>query len=298
MTNKEFNIDISVITPLYHGTAYIANITNMLRRNAEKAKNVRIELIIVNDSPDDAGTLLEISNTPFPVKVVLNEQNMGIHRSRLRGVELSLGRYILFLDQDDEISDDAIRNLYDTVQSGDIAVSDWIREVLLNNEVSSIERIADTDFFYLKRFCRGGNVIGPPGHCLIRRECLPTCWTNRAMTVNGADDFLLWMGMLAEGRRFVHCVGNLYTHKYHEGCFSNNQLNMLASEEEALRIAADEYGISDFWKWIYHRSIRRRKWELTGNVSDQRLRIKRYISAVIYPERLIFRLLDKLKIYV
>jgi len=60
-----------------------------------------IEIIVINDDP--AGTL-DVLHKKYPqVTWLVNQQNMGAPYSRNRGLEVSNGEYINFLDDDDEL---------------------------------------------------------------------------------------------------------------------------------------------------------------------------------------------------
>ena len=117
------------------------------------------------------------------------------------------------------------------------------------------------------------------------------------MKTNGADDYYMWMGMLAEKRKFVHCDGKLFIHKYHDNCFSNAELSMLKSEDEAFKLAADEYDIAPFWRWIHIRNIRERirSYEIKQKNGSM---IKRRALMILYPEQLLLRTMEKCGIYV
>ena len=45
-------MDVSVIVPFYKGNKYINNILKMIGENAKNARDIFIELIVVNDSPE------------------------------------------------------------------------------------------------------------------------------------------------------------------------------------------------------------------------------------------------------
>ena len=119
-------IKVSIITPLYKGTDYVPGLMAMIRKNAEllpaaqKGKDVpqtKLEFILVNDSPAD-GSLEEdelirnyVPDQAFELTAVNHTENQGIHAARLTGLSKAQGEYILFLDQDDAISDSAVRTL-------------------------------------------------------------------------------------------------------------------------------------------------------------------------------------------
>lgn len=44
----------------------------------------------------------------------------------------------------------------------------------------------------------GTDMIFSPGQCLIRKAVIPRDWCKRRLTVNGCDDFLLWLLMFHE----------------------------------------------------------------------------------------------------
>ena len=44
-------MDISVIVPFYKGNQYMEQLFGVLRRNAQNAPDLQIELVLVNDSP-------------------------------------------------------------------------------------------------------------------------------------------------------------------------------------------------------------------------------------------------------
>ena len=66
-----------------------------------------IELIIVNDSPYDIVEIPKIK-IDFSFKIIDHEINSGIQQARVTGLKACSGDYVLFLDQDDVLVDDAL----------------------------------------------------------------------------------------------------------------------------------------------------------------------------------------------
>ena len=102
-------MDISMIVPLYRGEIYLDKIIKMFNENIEYSKNngllVNAELIFVNDYAQEKVQLQKMYNTNN-IFVFNNGRNVGIHQTRINGLKKSIGKYILFLDQDDVISSD------------------------------------------------------------------------------------------------------------------------------------------------------------------------------------------------
>ena len=90
---------VSVIMPAYRCGATIPRaLDSVLTQDLEN-----LELIVVNDcSPDDLDGVMAPYLTDSRVVYVKNEHNMGAAQSRNRGVALAKGKYVAFLDSDDE----------------------------------------------------------------------------------------------------------------------------------------------------------------------------------------------------
>ena len=95
-------MDVSVIIPIYKGNGYIESLLNKIEKNYQESQK-EIEVIFVNDYPDEE--IIVGSQHDFPIRIINNEMNQGIHQTRINGLKKAIGKYILFLDQDDEISD-------------------------------------------------------------------------------------------------------------------------------------------------------------------------------------------------
>lgn len=234
-------MDVSVITPIYKGNRYINGIFEMIADNAQKAPQLDIELVLVNDSPEIPLEYNESLVQNFSLKIVDNKKNLGIHGARKNGLHSAEGKYILFFDQDDSLSDTAIVSQYQYVKNADAVVSNgWVEDTTGTKRPLFIRhqqnRVNDIDlYFYI------GNLIASPGMCLIRKDCVPSCWLQEEMKTNGADDWLLWAGFLLDGRHFELNPAFTYTHKSVGTNTSNNETRMIQSSIEALQIVRTYY---------------------------------------------------------
>ena len=99
---------ISILISAYNAEKYLAEcIQSVLNQNYDS-----YELIIVNDGSTD-GTLDICKNyeeTNSHVRV-FSWENKGLILARRKGIELSRGEYILFLDADDCYEKDAFNNI-------------------------------------------------------------------------------------------------------------------------------------------------------------------------------------------
>lgn len=105
----EITCDLSVIIPLYNSEKYLPHIIRMFK---EQETDYKFELILVNDgSTDKTKYILDVVESTIPFARVINQENGGISKARNTGINYSHGRYISFMDHDDEISTDYIHKL-------------------------------------------------------------------------------------------------------------------------------------------------------------------------------------------
>ena len=93
----------SLIIPAYNSEKYISTcIKSVLSQNYSAKK---YEIIIVNDGSKD-GTLSicnKFGKKNKAIKILNNNKNFGVSYSRNLGIKYASGRYIIFLDSDDEL---------------------------------------------------------------------------------------------------------------------------------------------------------------------------------------------------
>ena len=118
-------MDVSVIIPIYKGNGYIESLLNKIEKNYQESQK-EIEVIFVNDYPDEE--IIVGSQHDFPIRIINNEMNQGIHQTRINGLKKALGKYILFLDQDDEISDFYIKRQLEHIGDADLCIANCIME--------------------------------------------------------------------------------------------------------------------------------------------------------------------------
>lgn len=103
-------IDLSIIIPLYNSSKYIDKLANMWLSQKTEYK---YEIIFVNDGSCDS--TLELINSygkRYPgLFKVLSKENSGISDSRNAGLKLCSGKFVGFMDHDDEIESNYVESL-------------------------------------------------------------------------------------------------------------------------------------------------------------------------------------------
>ncbi len=214
---------ISFITPFYDGNKYMPEYQRMMEKNEEKLKTSNqvdktefyMEVILVNDSPKVAVRLDGIYAGRENWHIVTNPKNLGIHASRVRGLEKATGDLICFLDQDDEIRPEtafellqaAERHPYHVIVSnGDFEIRNELHRMYRTEAHKSM--VGD-----LSVYLKVGIQIISPGQCAVPKSVIPDFWREHIVGKNGADDYFLWLLLLGQGIGFYYLDKALYIHK-------------------------------------------------------------------------------------
>lgn len=126
---------VSVIIPVYNVEKYLSRcLDSILNQTCTD-----YEVICINDcSPDGCQSILEEyqKSNPEKLNVLVNEQNMGLGRTRERGIRHSRGEWLLFIDSDDYVRNDYIETYLKAMEQGDydVIAGGYVRDVEGNLE--------------------------------------------------------------------------------------------------------------------------------------------------------------------
>lgn len=230
------NIKVSIITPVYKGNKYLKKLLKNICEALKFDKSLKFEWILVNDFPSEKLINLNSLNTNLIIRMISNSKNLGIQASRVNGLKIAKGEYVLFLDQDDLLTKDAIQLHLKNISDYDVSVGNGYlediqkeyRKIFKNiNQINYVKNIST--YFFI------GNIIISPGMVLIKRKKIPTYWQKRTLKYNGADDWLLWVMLLADNAKFTTFDSITYIHRYTAENTSDNVTGMIKSSEEALQ---------------------------------------------------------------
>ena len=110
---------LSIIIPVYNTGAYLAECINSCLD--QDLSSDEYEIILVNDgSTDDSMEIIEEYWSEYPNIRVHSQRNCGLSVARNEGFDRAGGDYVWFVDSDDTISRDCLRNLLDYVEGMDM----------------------------------------------------------------------------------------------------------------------------------------------------------------------------------
>ena len=128
-------VDISIIVPIYNASKYLKKCLDSLVNQTKK----ELEFILINDgSTDDSESIIKSYNDSR-IKY-FKRSNHGIGKTRNFGINKSTGKYIMFLDSDDYLEENACEVLYEKIDKEklDLVVCDFYR---VNSNSKIIEKI-------------------------------------------------------------------------------------------------------------------------------------------------------------
>ena len=116
----------SIIFPVYNTEKYLKRCLDSIKSQTFKD----YEVIIVNDgSTDNSSDII----SKYPYKVI-NQENLGLSMARNNGVKASIGDYLIFLDSDDYIEKDLLKEINNSLSNSPDLVRYQIKEVFDNED--------------------------------------------------------------------------------------------------------------------------------------------------------------------
>ena len=110
-------IKYSFIVPVYNTEKYLKKCLDSLVNQTYKD----FEIIVVNDgSTDKSSNIISKYQKKYKNIIVIDKENEGLSMARHRGVQKSSGKYIIFVDSDDYVSNKLLEEVDKKIDDSDI----------------------------------------------------------------------------------------------------------------------------------------------------------------------------------
>lgn len=110
-------IKYSFIVPVYNTEKYLKKCLDSLVNQTYKD----FEIIVVNDgSTDKSSNIISKYQKKYKNIIVIDKENEGLSMARNRGVQKSSGKYIIFVDSDDYVSNKLLEKVDKKIDDSDI----------------------------------------------------------------------------------------------------------------------------------------------------------------------------------
>lgn len=223
---------ISVLMPVYNAAAFLREaITSVLDQS-----HADFELLIINDGSSDGSDAIVRSFADPRVRYVAHERNQGLIAVLNEGLELARGRCIARMDADDVMRKDRLAKQFAfmEVHPGIAVVASFVDYINADGEITGvwdIDRATVTEADISAMMPRT-NCIAHPS-VLIRKEAVDGL--RYAPQQKGAEDWDLWLRLLARGKRIAKIAEPLMGYRVHPGSVMAGEKGRSAQEFRLLR---------------------------------------------------------------
>lgn len=183
------DILVSVIIPAYNCAQYISQALD-----SALSQKVPLEVIVIDDCTKDN---LDAVMTPYlhdpRVRYLHNETNLGVARTRNRGVSLARGRYVAFLDADDYWAPEKLKKQIEWMQEKGTVLCSTARELMRSDGTLTGYVIPVKPEFTFRELCRHNQI-----NC---SSVLMETEVAKAFPMHHDDsheDYLMWLEVLKE----------------------------------------------------------------------------------------------------
>lgn len=131
--------EISVIIPAYNIEAYIERcVLSVVNGTYGQEKDDRLEILLVDDgSTDRTGALCDKLEKEYAVVRTIHQANGGLSAARNTGMDSASGKYILFLDGDDELEPETLKTLHETMEAENLDAL-FFGAIVIDNDSGNI----------------------------------------------------------------------------------------------------------------------------------------------------------------
>lgn len=217
---------LSVVIPVYYGKVFITNaLDSIFKYNAPSLSSV----VVVEDGTPITESVEEIVGR-YPVKYVRLSENVGVFRARLHGASLVNEPYLTFLDQDDQWTEQfqsTMCSALDNDPSASFAVCN-VRihrdggEFLLYDKRRPSLTLSDM---------KVANQIISPSQVVMRSSDFRSITLPDNIGHPGADDWMIWLSLLASGKKGKYVPSALLEYLDHPSGAHNDVPLMTKSEQ-------------------------------------------------------------------
>lgn len=181
---------VSVIIPTF-------NRSHLIMRTVEsvlKQTLLDIEIIIVNDGSSDNTEEL-VSNCTDPRVRYVYKENGGVSSARNTGIDIAIGDYLCFLDDDDEWANNYLEDMTGALENNPDYGAAYC-PFPLKGDTSSISKTSRPCGHITKDLFQKGivHIVA----CLIRRDLLDDIRFDTALKIAEDSDFLLRVSLKAK----------------------------------------------------------------------------------------------------
>ena len=176
---------VSIIIPYYKKKKYIELAINSVIQ--QTYKNFELIIIYDDENKEDLNFLKRIIKKDKRIKLYINKKNLGAGRSRNKGIKLSKGSLIAFLDSDDLWTRNKLKRQIFFMKKNLVDISHTSYHIInSNNKIIGSRRARNMNHRLLLNSCDIGLST-----VIMKKEII----TNKIKfaNINTKEDYVLWL---------------------------------------------------------------------------------------------------------
>jgi teichuronic acid biosynthesis glycosyltransferase TuaG len=192
---------VSVIIPYYKKKKYITSSINSVLKQSYK----NLELIIIYDDSnlEDLIILKNLKKKDKRIKIFINKKNIGAGLSRNRGIKLSKGKFIAFLDSDDLWLPNKLKKQIFFMKQHKIKISHTSYHIInYKNKIIGQRKAKDLSHKQLLKSCDIGLSTIILDKRLIKNN-------TKFASIKTKEDYVLWLKITLNEKKIYALLNNL-----------------------------------------------------------------------------------------
>jgi len=210
---------ISVIIPYYKKKEYIISSINSVLNQTYK----NLEIIIIYDdlNKEDLNLLKKIKKKDKRIKIYINKKNLGAGRSRNKGIKLSKGIFVAFLDSDDLWKKNKLKKQIFFMKKNGINASHTSYTIInSNNKIIGSRNAKDMSYKQLLKSCDIGLST-----VVLKKEIITS--KIKFANIKTKEDYVLWLKITFNNNKIFALKDNLTKWRKLEDSLSSSSLQKI-----------------------------------------------------------------------
>ena len=210
---------ISVIIPYYKKKEYIISSINSVLN--QTYKNLEIIIIYDDSNKEDLNLLKKIKKKDKRIKIYINKKNLGAGRSRNKGIKLSKGTFVAFLDSDDLWKKNKLKKQIFFMKKNGINASHTSYTIInSNNKIVGSRNAKDMSYKLLLKSCDIGLST-----VILKKEIITS--KIKFANIKTKEDYVLWLKITLNNNKIFALKENLTKWRKLEDSLSSSKLQKI-----------------------------------------------------------------------
>lgn len=259
---------LSIIIPVYNTEKYLDRCLNSIIKNIKN----KTEIILIDDGSTDSSSIIcdKYKNKYNFIKVI-HQENKGLSVSRNKGIEISKGKYLWFIDGDDYIEDNSLDIIYNYLNKYDIIIFNYNT---INNNITktkSFYNYFNIETKYLLSHC-------PVWNKVFKKEL----FNNNLFPINHLyEDLYIVPTLILKTKNIIFLDNYLYNYQIRNNSiiktFNNNEDRIYALDNLYDKLN-NKYKEEIEYLFIYNLLITSLKEEVINNYKHDIKYINKYVK--------------------